>query len=65
MIEHRGSPTEIDRAYGRPAAHVARHALAVDGPPREYYVVGLRDNPEPASWRTEVCWPVFHTGSTR
>ena len=63
VIEHRGSPAEIDRAYGKLAAHVARHALIVDGSLREYYVVGQRESPERESWRTEVCWPVFHTGS--
>jgi effector-binding domain-containing protein len=62
-IEHRGSPAEIDRAYGKLAAHVARHALIVDGPLREYYVVGQRDSSDRESWCTEVCWPVFHTGS--
>jgi DNA-binding transcriptional MerR regulator len=63
VIEHRGNPTEIDRAYGTLAAHVARHALTVDGPLREYYVVGSRDTPDRATWRTEVCWPVFHLGA--
>jgi DNA-binding transcriptional MerR regulator len=63
VLEHRGSPAEIDRAYGTLAAHVARHALTVDGPLREYYLVSRRDSPEPESWRTEVCWPVFPTGS--
>jgi len=63
VIEHCGPPSEVDRAYGALAAHVSRHALAVDGPIREYYLVGQRQTPDSALWRTEVCWPVFHTGA--
>ncbi|MBL1088151.1 MULTISPECIES: MerR family transcriptional regulator [Streptomyces] len=62
VIEHCGPPPEVDRAYGALAAYVSRHALAVDGPIREYYLVGRRQTPERALWRTEVCWPVFPTG---
>ncbi|MEV5879941.1 MerR family transcriptional regulator [Streptomyces sp. NPDC052101] len=64
VIEHCGPPLEVDRAYGTLAAYVARHALAVDGPIREYYVVGRRHTPDSARWRTKVCWPVFRTGVT-
>ena len=52
---------EVDRAYGTLAAYVARHALAVAGPIREYYLVGRRHTPYSALWRTEVCLPVFRT----
>jgi DNA-binding transcriptional MerR regulator len=62
VIEHRGSPAEVDRAYGVLGAYVARHALAVDGPIREYYLVGQRDTLDATWWRTEVGWPVFRTG---
>lgn len=62
VIEHCGPPAEVDRAYGTLAAYVARHALAVDGPIREYYLVGQRHTPDSTLWRTEVCWPVFRTG---
>ncbi|MBD0741331.1 MerR family transcriptional regulator [Streptomyces sp. CBMA152] len=64
VIEHCGSPSEVDRAYGALAAYVSRHTLAVDGPIREYYVTGQRHTPDPALWRTEVCWPVFSTRVT-
>lgn len=62
VIEHAGAPADVDRAYGALAAHVARHALTVDGPVREYYLRGQRDTPDQAQWRTEIGWPVFHTG---
>jgi DNA-binding transcriptional MerR regulator len=63
VIEHRGPPDEVDRAYGTLASYVARHELAVDGPIREYYLVGQRDTPDASRWRTEIGWPVFRTGA--
>jgi len=62
VIEHRGPPADVDRAYGTLAAYVARHALAVDGAIREYYLAGPRDTPDASRWRTEIGWPVFQTG---
>lgn len=61
-IVHRGPHTNIDLAYGTLGAYVAEHALAVDGPIREYYPVGRHQSAQPAEWRTEICWPIFHTG---
>ena len=63
VIEHTGPPAQVDRAYGTLAAYVARHALAVEGPIREYYLVGQRDTPDTARWRTEIGWPVFRTST--
>jgi DNA-binding transcriptional MerR regulator len=62
VIEHRGPPSEVDRAYGALGTYVARHAIAVEGPIREYYLVGQRDSPDPSQWRTEIGWPIFMTG---
>jgi DNA-binding transcriptional MerR regulator len=61
VIEHHGPPADVDRAYGALGAYVARHALAVDGPIREYYLVGQHDTPDATQWRTEIGWPVFLT----
>jgi effector-binding domain-containing protein len=61
ILTHHGAPTDVDRTYSALAAYVARHALAVDGPIREYYLVGQRDTADPAEWRTEIAWPVFLT----
>jgi DNA-binding transcriptional MerR regulator/effector-binding domain-containing protein len=61
-IVHEGSHANIDLAYGSLATYVTQHALAVDGPLREYYLVGPHDTPEPSKWRTEIGWPIFHTG---
>ncbi|MEY9855007.1 DNA-binding transcriptional MerR regulator [Catenulispora sp. GAS73] len=62
VIEHRGSLADVDRAYGALAAHVANHELRLDGPIREYYLVGRQDTADENAWRTDVCWPVFSTG---
>ena len=58
-IVHAGPHTDIDRTYGVLAAYVTRHELAVDGPIREYYVVGPSETRDESLWRTEVGWPIF------
>jgi DNA-binding transcriptional MerR regulator len=63
VIEHRGPRDDIDRAYGTLATYVARHAIAVEGPIREYYLVGQHHTPHTRQWRTEIGWPVFQTSS--
>jgi DNA-binding transcriptional MerR regulator len=63
VMTHRGPPSEVDRTYAALATYVARHALAVDGPIREYYLVGQRDTADTTRWRTEIAWPVFLTGT--
>ena len=60
-ITHAGPHDEIDRSYGALAAYVARHALAVDGPIREYYLIGSHDTRDELAWRTEIGWPIFRT----
>jgi DNA-binding transcriptional MerR regulator len=63
VIEHYGPPDDVDRSYGALATYVTRHALAVDGPIREYYLVGQHDSPDTARWRTEIGWPIFRTSA--
>lgn len=62
IITHIGSHDDIDRSYGALATYVTEHALAVDGPIREYYLVGRLDTDEEETWRTEIGWPIFDTG---
>ncbi|MFC8796800.1 hypothetical protein ACFT2C_03630 [Promicromonospora sp. NPDC057138] len=38
---------------------MVEHALAVDGPVHEAYLVTPADTPDRAAWRTEIGWPVF------
>jgi hypothetical protein len=40
---------------------VAEHALGVDGPLREFYVVGSHETADQTRWRTEIGWPIFDT----
>lgn len=61
-ILHSGSHRGIDEAYGALGTHVAQHELAVDGPIREYYLVGRYETEDVAAWRTEIGWPIFYTG---
>jgi DNA-binding transcriptional MerR regulator/effector-binding domain-containing protein len=64
-IVHPGPHTDIDRSYGALAAYVTEHALAVDGPIREYYLVGPSETRDESLWRTEVAWPIFETRHAR
>jgi DNA-binding transcriptional MerR regulator len=61
VIVHTGPLDGIDRAYGALAAHVTQHAIAVDGPIREYYLSGRHDTPDESAWRTQIGWPIFQT----
>jgi len=63
VIMHAGSHADVDRSYGALATYVASHALQVDGPVREYYLVGRSDTRDEAAWRTEIGWPIFSTGA--
>ena len=59
---HTGGHTDVDLAYGSLATYVTDHALAVEGPIREYYVIGPHETRDEDQWRTEIGWPIFHTG---
>jgi DNA-binding transcriptional MerR regulator len=61
-IVHAGPHTDIDRAYGALATYVSDRALGVDGPIRERYLVGRLNTDDETAWRTEIGWPIFHTG---
>ena len=63
LAVHVGPHTgELDRAYGSLATYVTDHAFGVDGPIREYYVVGPHETRDEEQWRTEIGWPIFDTG---
>ena len=62
LTQHEGPHNaEIDRAYGALGAYVTDHALAVEGPIREYYVIGPHETLDEDEWRTEIGWPIFDT----
>jgi len=57
-------PTHIRPPYGTLAAHVAEHEVALDGPLREYYLVGPAETADQDAWRTEVGRPGLATRPT-
>jgi DNA-binding transcriptional MerR regulator len=61
-LVHDGSYSSVDMTYGALAAYVARHALSLEGPIREYYLSGPLETADETVWRTEIGWPIFHTG---
>jgi DNA-binding transcriptional MerR regulator/effector-binding domain-containing protein len=63
VVVHEGVADDIDLTYGALGTAVAERAIGVDGPIREYYVVGFADTDDETLHRTEVCWPVFLTGN--
>jgi DNA-binding transcriptional MerR regulator len=62
-IVHLGPETDIDRAYGTLATYVCDHAVGVEGPIREYYLIDDASDPDPQHWRTQIGWPVFQTST--
>jgi DNA-binding transcriptional MerR regulator len=64
VTTHAGAHNDVDLAYGSLAAYVSDHALGVEGPIREYYVIGPHETTDEHQWRTEIGWPIFHTGQT-
>jgi DNA-binding transcriptional MerR regulator len=58
---HLGPHADIDRTYGALGTYVTEHALGVDGPVRETYLVSEFDRAAPEQWRTEIGWPIFQT----
>jgi DNA-binding transcriptional MerR regulator len=58
---HKGPHIDIDVTYGALGTYVTEHALAVDGPVREYYAVDGRSTGDSSNWRTEIGWPIFDT----
>jgi DNA-binding transcriptional MerR regulator len=61
---HHGPHDDIAVTYGRLGAWVVDHALAVNGPIHETYLVGPRDTSESHQWRTQIGWPIFRLTAT-
>jgi effector-binding domain-containing protein len=65
VATHVGSHDNVDLTYGALAAYVTDHALGVEGPIREFYLVGPHETADEDQWRTEIGWPIFRTGHAR
>ena len=63
IMLHRGSLADADLTYGELGAHVMRHEISVEGPLREYYLIGFLDTDDPDQWETEIGWPIFRSAS--
>jgi DNA-binding transcriptional MerR regulator len=63
IMRHHGSLANGDLTYGELGAHVMGHEISVDGPLREYYLVGFLDTDDPDQWETEIGWPIFRADS--
>ena len=61
ITTHAGPHAGIDRAYGALATYVADHALSVEGPIHEYYLVDRHTTTDSSQWRTQIGWPIFRT----
>jgi DNA-binding transcriptional MerR regulator len=61
VLVHEGTYSNVDMTYGALATYVARHALPMEGPIREYYLCGPQDTADEAAWRTEIGWPILLT----
>jgi effector-binding domain-containing protein len=59
IMLHRGTLANADLTYGELGAHAMRHEISVEGPLREYYLVGFLDADDPDQWETEIGWPIF------
>jgi effector-binding domain-containing protein len=64
VTTHLGAHNDVDLAYGSLAAYVTDHAIGVEGPIREYYLIGPHETTDENQWRTEIGWPIFQTGQT-
>jgi DNA-binding transcriptional MerR regulator len=64
IATHDGPHGDIDLTYGALGTYVAEHALAVEGPVRETYLVSEFDAADATGWRTEIGWPIFRTTSS-
>ncbi len=62
---HQGPYGDLDRTYGALGTVVTEHAIGVDGPIREHFLVTSEDTPDETAHRAEVCWPIFRTTAAR
>ncbi len=65
VITHLGPLDDADLSYAKLGSYTAAHEISIDGPLREYYLVGAADTADEAEWRTEIGWPVFRADAAR
>jgi DNA-binding transcriptional MerR regulator len=62
---HNGPHADVDRTYGALGTYVAEHAIGIEGPLRERYLVSRLDTSDASTWRTEIGWPIFQTAGAQ
>jgi len=55
---HLGPYEGLGRTYGRMEAWITAHGRHPAGPPIETYWSDPEREPDPATWRTEIDWPI-------
>jgi hypothetical protein len=58
VVTHHGPHHDIDLSYATLGTWVRVEGIGAPGPVEEIYDVGPIDDPDPATWRTRVGWPV-------
>ncbi len=65
LTVHEGSFAELDLTYGVLGTYVSEREIGLRGTIRENYLITFDHTEDESAHRTEVCWPVFHTKSTK
>jgi AraC family transcriptional regulator len=55
---HIGPYSTMTATYDRMRAWILEHSLIPTMPMWEVYLTDPGTDPDPATWRTEICWPV-------
>lgn len=58
VAEYLGPYEEIGPAYEAVQSWCAEHGREIAGPPWEVYLSDPQEEPDPAKWRTDVCFPL-------
>ncbi|WP_316670275.1 MerR family transcriptional regulator [uncultured Propionibacterium sp.] len=58
MAEHKGSYEGISEVYTGLLHEIGERGLTITGFSFERYLVGPAHNPDPGTWRTQVCFPI-------
>jgi DNA-binding transcriptional MerR regulator/effector-binding domain-containing protein len=61
VMLHHGPLDDADLTYGKLGAHTIRHEISIEGPLREYYLIGFLETEDADQWETEIGWPIFRS----
>ena len=55
---HGGSYDTLSETYAEMERWMEKNGMLPGGAPWESYITDPAEHPDPANWRTEICWPV-------